>query len=94
MADPDYQDFTTRDMPQAERRRLNVGDIWSNAAKCLSCGDLIRSANRHDFRTCLCGKLSVDGGSWYTRRLYSGEWEDMSEPYDDIEEESKKRLGL
>jgi len=52
------------------RKKLNIGDIWINAAKCNSCGEEIRSKNRHDFVTCKCGNVSVDGGSWYAKRSF------------------------
>lgn len=42
-----------------------------NAAKCMGCGDIIESKHHHDFRTCSCGSLSVDGGLEYTRMLWS-----------------------
>jgi hypothetical protein len=88
----DYQDFTSKDTPQVERRKLNIGDIWSNAARCARCGDTVRSRNRHDYRTCKCGALAVDGGSWYarrvfdTKRVYGGAFENLIEMYDHIEE--------
>tara|TARA_R110000822_G_scaffold5031_13_gene21882 strand:+ start:7154 stop:7561 length:408 start_codon:yes stop_codon:yes gene_type:complete len=43
--------------------------IVQNAANCLSCGDLIVSKHRHDFVTCTCGAISVDGGQEYLRRV-------------------------
>lgn len=42
--------------------------IVRNSAKCLSCGDEIESTHRHDFVTCSCGGLFVDGGRDYLRR--------------------------
>ena len=39
-----------------------------NIAKCLLCGDIIESKHRHDFVTCKCGNLSVDGGLEYFKR--------------------------
>lgn len=81
----DYQSFTTKATPKAERRKLNIGDIWSNAAKCLACGEVVRSKNRHDYATCGCGGLSVDGGSWYSKRMGAGEYQNMVEFYDDAE---------
>lgn len=65
----DYQTFTTIDTPIAERREFDVGDIWSNSARCKKCLDLIRSKNRHNYVTCKCGAISVDGGSWYAKRV-------------------------
>lgn len=53
--------------------------IVSNQAKCLKCDDVIWSGHRHDFRTCSCGSLSVDGGQAYLKRVgISGEYEDQS----------------
>lgn len=43
--------------------------IYRNSAKCLNCGDELVSFRRHDFKTCSCGRLSVDGGHSYARRL-------------------------
>lgn len=43
--------------------------ITKNAARCLACNDVIESKYRHDFVTCKCGKLSVDGGLNYLRRV-------------------------
>jgi hypothetical protein len=43
--------------------------IVENAAVCLSCGDKIFSRHRHDFVTCTCGAVSVDGGQEYLRRV-------------------------
>lgn len=63
----DYIDFAPYDMPVAERRKLDVGDIFINQAQHTVCGWYIRSRNRHDYVTCKCGGLSIDGGSWYTR---------------------------
>lgn len=35
--------------------------------KCLSCGDIIRSMHRHDFKYCVCGDTFIDGGTDYLR---------------------------
>ena len=43
--------------------------IIQNAATCLGCGDFIVSKHRHDFVTCTCGAISVDGGQEYLRRV-------------------------
>lgn len=43
--------------------------IIQNAMSCLSCGDFIVSKHRHDFVTCTCGAISVDGGQEYLRRV-------------------------
>ena len=42
--------------------------ITRNAAKCLICEEVIESKHVHDFVTCKCGNLSVDGGLEYVKR--------------------------
>ena len=43
--------------------------IIENTVACMSCGDKIFSRHRHDFVTCTCGAVSVDGGQEYLRRV-------------------------
>ena len=49
------------------------------------CNNVIESKSVHDFVTCPCGNLSVDGGLDYARRVFNGNnksvttWEDLSE---------------
>lgn len=64
--------------------------ITKNALKCLKCGDVIESKDRHDYVTCSCGNVSVDGGLDYLRRSFieADSWEDLSE-YEDIEEDKE-----
>ena len=45
--------------------------IIQNAVSCLACGDYIFSRHRHDFVTCTCSAISVDGGQSYLRRAGS-----------------------
>jgi hypothetical protein len=60
-----------------ERRTLNKDKakyeyrdvILHNAAKCKKCNDKIESTHVHDFVTCKCGAISVDGGRDYLRRV-------------------------
>lgn len=42
--------------------------ITTNKAKCRLCEDVIESKYRHDFVTCKCGEIFVDGGPVYLRR--------------------------
>ena len=44
--------------------------IIRNAIRCNHCGDIIESTSVHDFRTCSCGCVSVDGGHEYLRRCF------------------------
>lgn len=46
--------------------------ILVNSATCHQCGETIESKYRHDYRTCSCGSLSVDGGKDYCKRVYDG----------------------
>ena len=43
--------------------------IIQNAVICNKCGEFIFSKHRHDFVTCHCGTISVDGGQAYLRRV-------------------------
>lgn len=54
--------------------------ILRNRAKCLICGDVIESASRHDYVSCSCGAISVDGGTDYLKRSFApgAKWEDLS----------------
>ena len=42
--------------------------IILNRARCLECGEEVASRYRHDFVTCECGAMSVDGGRDYLKR--------------------------
>ena len=45
--------------------------ILQNEVKCHSCGDNVWSAHRHDFKSCSCGKVAVDGGLDYLKRVFA-----------------------
>ena len=45
--------------------------LLRNSIKCNHCNDEIESKYRHDFVTCKCGKVSVDGGKDYGRILFT-----------------------
>lgn len=40
-----------------------------NALRCNACLDEIVSVHRHDFNSCKCGAIAIDGGLAYTRRV-------------------------
>lgn len=54
--------------------------IQRNGVRCKSCGDEIYSKRVHDFQTCSCGKVSVDGGHAYLKRatVDGGEYDELS----------------
>jgi len=85
---PDYHFCCNKKTSKEEREKLNIGDIWINAAVCLECKDYIRSLNKHHMATCSCGSISVDGGSWYSKR--SGDpskYVGIYEQFGDVEDE-------
>lgn len=52
--------------------------ITRNRAQCNTCKEIVESKTRHDFVTCSCGKLSVDGGTDYLKRS-GGPYTELSE---------------
>jgi hypothetical protein len=58
--------------------------VVRNAARCRKCGTVVESAHRHDWRSCPCGAVFVDGGTAYLRRGFTHQ--------DDLEELSETRL--
>lgn len=78
-------------LTKEERGILNIGEYRLNQVKCLKCEEVIRSKHVHDFVTCSCGNISVDGGSWYLKRVGKGiadkTYEDLSEEYVEDEED-------
>ena len=74
------------------RRSFDIGDIFMNKAQCLICEEIVISTHRHDFVTCRCGNLSVDGGSWYLKRSFTKDensYKELSEYYKEIPEKEK-----
>jgi hypothetical protein len=48
-------------------------NLLLNAVQCLSCNEVIVSRHRHDYKSCKCGNVSVDGGLDYKRRGFKTE---------------------
>jgi len=72
---------------------MSSGKIKLNSAMCLVCDDTIVSKHSHDYVTCNCGALSVDGGLEYLKRNFvkMEDWIEMSE-YEEIKDDpSRKR---
>lgn len=42
--------------------------IVLNQARCVECGEIVKSLHVHDFKRCTCGKTAVDGGNDYLKR--------------------------
>lgn len=47
--------------------------IIVNKITCKKCGDVIESTYTHDYKTCKCGAVAVDGGHSYLRRCFRGD---------------------
>lgn len=47
---------------------------WGAVVLCKNCEDVVQSQHRHDFATCSCGNIAVDGGSDYCRMVGGGEY--------------------
>lgn len=41
-----------------------------NIIRCKLCNDIIESKTEHDFKMCSCGKVAVDGGTEYSKRIF------------------------
>jgi len=48
----------------------NREKITQQGVRCVHCKDEIYSCNRHDYRTCKCGKVSIDGGADYVKLCF------------------------
>ena len=69
--------------------------IIYNAVICTHCKDRVQSTHRYDFRYCSCGKIAVDGGLEYLRRvgdIYGG-YIDVS-LYEGQEDDLEKFVSL
>jgi hypothetical protein len=70
--------------------------ILRNRARCTLCGDVVESRHRHDFRSCGCGAVAVDGGRAYLRRCGEpANLEEMSEfaPEDNSKEPNGRPIS-
>ena len=68
-----------------------MSKIIKNCIKCLKCGEIIESVSRHDFKSCSCGAVCVDGGKNYLRRCGNpNDWDDLSVVEYDISSDNAK----
>ncbi|MHB8602159.1 MAG: DUF7695 domain-containing protein [Nitrosotalea sp.] len=60
--------------------KMKVLRVLKNKIQCKACKDIIESTDRHDFKWCKCGRVAVDGGHAYLRRVGNiGDITEMSE---------------
>ena len=52
-----YQSICPINTPKGVRRKLHIGDIFENKAKCVICNDVVMSKNRHDSVSCYIERL-------------------------------------
>lgn len=66
---------------------MNVKKLIKNVIKCNHCGDVIISEYTHDFKTCSCGTVSVDGGLSYAKRSFKNSPDDFTDmcEYEEVE---------
>ncbi len=50
-----------------------------NVIQCNHCGDVIESKYTHDFKSCKCKTVSVDGGLSYARRCFKNSTDDYTD---------------
>ena len=65
--------------------------IIQNEAQCAKCKAIVFSAHRHDYKTCECGAIAVDGGTAYLKRV--GNSEDIIERALDLDEKIVERCA-
>ena len=68
------------DLTQKTPDNFKSTKIIKNIIKCNFCNDVIESKHRHDFVSCKCGRVSVDGGKDYFKRSFKEptDYEEMS----------------
>ncbi len=69
-----------------------MSNIKTNKARCLLCSEIIESKHLHDFITCGCGNISVDGGTSYLKRsAKTDQYEDLSEAKEESDAVEKRQ---
>ena len=58
--------------------------IIVNKIQCKNCKDIIESKTRHNMVWCKCGKVAVDGGHDYLRRVYKDNIKKPEELYKEL----------
>ena len=56
-----------------------MSKIITNKIRCNYCGDIIESKSVHDYKSCRCGMVAVDGGHDYLRRTFHNDITDFEE---------------
>ena len=56
-------------MDNSTNKNHNHLKIVVNRAQCKQCRDIIESTHRHDYISCRCKAIAVDGGHDYLKRV-------------------------
>jgi hypothetical protein len=67
--------MTERTKLVTREQRLAETSVVCAGLQCLDCGEIVVSLHRHDWRSCKCGKVFIDGGRDYVR--YGGDAQNM-----------------
>lgn len=59
---------------------MGNGPILLNKVKCLICKDIVVSTDENPIVTCMCGNITVEGGSYYKliKAKEENSYEDLS----------------
>lgn len=88
-----YSDGWDRIFSKKESKSYSKPIILSNKIQCKVCGDIVESKHVHDYVTCSCGSVSVDGGKEYLRRTgFSEDYLDLSEVTSEDDEDWFERV--
>ena len=73
---------------------MSYQKVIKNAGYCKVCDEEIESVSRHDFKSCTCGNIFVDGGHHYTRHgvEQAGQYENRSVYSTETPEEAESVL--
>lgn len=58
--------------------------LKKNSIRCKHCDDIIESKTRYDFKRCHCGKVAIDGGLEYSKRIFPSN--PPEDHFDDVSE--------
>jgi hypothetical protein len=62
--------YSYKQVDELEKHCRENNMIKTNKIRCKHCEDVIESTYRHDYVSCKCGAVAVDGGKDYLRRSF------------------------
>lgn len=67
--DLDKNKYTYNEIKNYYNSLEQVKIIITNRIQCIYCKDIIESKENHDFKRCSCGRVAIDGGKDYLKRI-------------------------